>query len=50
MVAQINHANAATDLARTQRRWEVPKAIAAIGAAVAAMAGIILAVAHLIRP
>jgi hypothetical protein len=34
---------------RREMRWEVPKAVAAILAATAAMAGIILAVAHVIH-
>jgi len=37
------------DLFKSQLRWETWKAIATIGAAVAAMAGIILGVAHVIH-
>jgi len=36
------------DLLRQQMRWEPYKAVAAVSAGVAAMAGVILAVAHFI--
>lgn len=49
MAAQIDQARAQADLARTQTRWEYLKAIATFGTAVAAVSGIILGVAHLLK-
>ena len=49
MVAQIDQLKAQTDLARSQARWEYLKAISAFAVGVAAVAGIILGVAHLIH-
>jgi hypothetical protein len=50
MKAQIDHTR--LDMVKLQRemRWEPYKAFAAIIAGVAAMCGVILAVAHYIRP
>jgi hypothetical protein len=50
MIAQIDQAKAAASLARKQDRWEMAKVMAALAAGTAAMAGIILAVAHLLHP
>ena len=48
MQVQIYHERIDIEKIRKEMRWEVPKAIAAIAVGVAAMAGIILGVAHLL--
>jgi hypothetical protein len=49
MKAQIDKSRLDIDRIRQEMRWEPWKALAGITAAVAAMAGIILGVSHLIR-
>lgn len=50
MIAQIDQAKAAASLARKQDRWEFAKVFAVFATAVAAVSGVILAVAHLLAP
>ena len=50
MIAQIDQARAGAELARTQARWEVIKALAAFAAGLAVFGGLVIGVANFILP